>query len=61
MEKDEIAYLTTRNLRRTCLWSLNLNYHNMQQHILNLSSKGKLQCFFHLQKTKKQNAYPCKF
>ena len=42
MENDEIAYLTTRNLRRTCLWSLNLNYHNMQQHILNLSSKGKL-------------------
>ena len=26
----------------------------------NGSSKGSLQCFFHLQKIKKQNAYPCK-
>ena len=58
--KIEIAYLTARNLKPACLWSLNLGYHNTQQYILNVSSKVKLQYFFHLEKIKTQNAFSCK-
>ena len=60
MEKNEIAYSVTRNLRRACFWSFNLNQYNAQQYILNVSSKGRLSCFFHLEKIKNRNAYPCK-
>ena len=40
-KKNEIAYSTACNLRTACLWSLNLDWHNAQQCILNVSSKGK--------------------
>ena len=39
-KKTEIAYLTARNW--AYLWSLNLDQHNAQQHILNASLKVKL-------------------
>ena len=49
------------NLGTACLMSLHLDQHNAQQYIVNVSSKRRLQCFFHLEKIKKQNAFPCNF
>ena len=43
------------------LWSLHLDWHNTQHQVLNLSSKERLQYFFHKTKIKKQNVFPWKF
>ena len=59
-KKNNLAYSRVRNLRMACLWSLDLDQHNAQKYILNVSLKGTLYCFFHLEKIKKQNAFQCK-
>ena len=40
------------NLGTACLMTLHLDQHNAQQYIVNVSSKRRLQCFFHLEKNK---------
>ena len=41
-QKNEIAYSAARDLNRVCLLSLDLDQHNAQQYILNVSSKVRL-------------------
>ena len=37
-----MAYLTERNLKTACLWSLDSDKHNAKQYILNVSSNFRL-------------------